>query len=150
MGQAPFIEIKEVTKIYGDNVILDEISLNVEYGKILGIIGKSGEGKTTLLDIMMGFLKPEKGKVYFQSRDILKDMKDVEEQFGFAAQEGSFYDKLTVRENMNYFGELYGMDKSDREKRIKELLKLVELTGQEDKKAGSLSTGMKKRLDIAC
>ncbi len=148
--QPPFIEFKKITKIFGEKLILSNINLGIPFGEIYGIIGKSGSGKTTILNVLIGYLKPESGQVLFQSRDIDRDVESVRQQFGFAAQEGSFYRKLTVRENLKYFGILYNMDDKEIEAGIPSLLKLVDLGGTEDTLAIDLSSGMRKRLDIAC
>jgi len=107
MPRAPFIEIKEVSKTFGKNVVLNNLNLKIPYGEIFGILGKSGSGKSTLLKILIGFIPPDKGNIFFQSRDINYDIFEVRKEFGFAAQEGSFYPNLTVEENLKYFGKMY-------------------------------------------
>jgi len=150
MLQPPFIQLTGISKIFNKNIVLEDLNLSVGYGEILGIIGKSGSGKTTLLNIIIGFLKPDKGSVIFQSRNIHKDEINVDTQFGFASQEFSFYDKLTVDENLRYFGSLYKIKDKTLDQRIPELLKFVDLEDKRNLLASNLSTGMKKRLDIAC
>ncbi|MBS3143889.1 ABC transporter ATP-binding protein [Candidatus Woesearchaeota archaeon] len=146
----PFIAFLDITKIFGKNVILDNLELEIPYGEIFGIIGKSGSGKTTLLSILVGFLNPERGKVFFQGLELRDNYNKVMEQFGFTAQEGSFYPKLTVKENLEYFGTMYNLSSASIKNRIPELLRLVNLQDDKDKLASELSSGMQKRLDIAC
>jgi len=150
MAEQPFIQFENITKSFGAKVILDNLSLNIPYRDIFGIIGKSGSGKTTLLSLLVGFLKPDKGQILFQSRDIHRDLQSIQQQFGFAAQEGSFYPKLTVDENLWYFGKMYNIPTNVLKERIPELLRLVELEDAHDLIAWKLSSGMQKRLDIAC
>ena len=150
MPRAPFIEIKEVSKTFGKNVVLNNLNLKIPYGEIFGILGKSGSGKSTLLKILIGFIPPDKGNIFFQSRDINYDIFEVRKEFGFAAQEGSFYPELTVEENLKYFGKMYNKNSDYIKKRIPKLLELVELSKKESAIAGKLSAGMQKRLDIAC
>jgi len=150
MSAQPFIQFENVTKSFGRKVILDNLSLQIPYKEIFGVIGKSGSGKTTLLSILIGFLKPDKGQVLFQSRDIYRDLQSVQQQFGFAAQEGSFYPKLSVAENLNYFGRMYNISQLVLKEKIPELLRLVELEDAKDLLGWKLSSGMQKRLDIAC
>lgn len=150
MADQPFIQFENITKTFGKKVILDNLNLNISYKEIFGIIGKSGSGKTTLLSILIGFLKPDRGQVLFQSRDIYRDLQSVQQQFGFAAQEGSFYLKLTVEENLSYFGRMYNVTPLVLKERIPELLRLVELEDAHDILGSKLSSGMQKRLDIAC
>jgi|SRR3989344_4174971 len=148
--EQPFVQLENVSKWYGKSLVLDKISLNIPYGDIFGIIGKSGSGKSTLLTTIIGFLKPSEGKVYFQSHDIYNDIREVQQQFGFAAQEVSFYPRLTVSENLQYFGKLYNLTTKQVKERIPQLLKLVNLGGNEKLLGWKLSAGMQKRLDIAC
>jgi len=148
--EQPFIQLENISKRYGNINILDKVNLNIPYGEIFGIIGKSGSGKSTTLGIIIGFLEPTEGKVYFQSRDIYKNLDEVQAQFGFAAQEVSFYPRLTVRENLEYFGKLYNLKSRELKQKIPELLKLVNLEGTEHLQGWKLSAGMQKRLDIAC
>lgn len=150
MAEQPFIQFENITKTFGKKVILDNLSLGIPYKDIFGVIGKSGSGKTTLLSILVGFLKPDKGQVLFQSRDINRDLQSVQQQFGFAAQEGSFYPKLTVEENLWYFGKMYNINSNVLKEKILELLRLVDLEDSHDLIAWKLSSGMQKRLDIAC
>tara|TARA_Y100000034_G_scaffold135951_1_gene209970 strand:+ start:2054 stop:3028 length:975 start_codon:yes stop_codon:yes gene_type:complete len=150
MTKQPFITFLDITKIFNKNVILDTLSLEIPYGEIFGVIGKSGSGKTTLLSILVGFLKPEKGKVFYQGQEITDVHNQIRQQFGFTAQEGSYYPRLTVKENLEYFGTLYNLSSPELSIKIPNVLKLVNLEGEENKLASNLSSGMQKRLDIAC
>src|SRR3989344_850129 len=127
MGAVPFIQVKSVTKGFGKNLVLDNITVDIPYRKVFGILGKSGCGKTTLLNLIIGFYKPNKGSIYFQGKDIFKDMGDIEKRFGFSTQGLSFYPKLNVIENMYYFGKMYNLDDKEIKERSSELLKLVNL-----------------------
>lgn len=146
----PYIEFVNITKKFGDNLVLDNLNLKVPYGEITGIIGPSGSGKTTMLNLLIGFLKPTKGKILFQSRDIFKDFHNVTTLFGFGTQSFSFYEDLNVEENLFYFGTLYKIKKSEIEARANELLKLLELDYARKTPGKLLSSGMGRRLDIAC
>ena len=144
------IQLKEVTKKFGKNVILDSVSLAIPENKITGIIGASGEGKTTILKLLIGFYKPTSGEVLYLRKNIFKEMKDIEKYFGFATEDGSFYNKLTVRENLFYFARLYGVKTSKIQDSVEEKINLVELQDAIHTLAEDLSIGMKKRLDLAC
>src|SRR3989344_9614830 len=150
MANPPFIEIQHLKKAFDQKIILEDVNLSIPYGEIFGIIGKSGSGKSTLLNILIGFLKPTQGQILFQSRDIFHDLDNVKQQFGFTAQEGSFYPKLTVRENLEYFGELYNMHSADLNQEIPRILRYFGLEDSEEVLGSQLSVGMQKRLDIAC
>ena len=95
----PFIEFKNIRKKFGKNEVLKGVNLDIPYGERFGIIGVSGSGKSTLLNVLIGFLRTSEGAVYYNLRNILKEKKDVRKTFGFAAQDGSFYNDLTVMEN---------------------------------------------------
>jgi len=144
------IEFKEVSKRFGKNVVFDSICLAIPEGKITGVIGASGEGKSTLLKLIAGFYEPDKGKIFYRKREIKKDRDTISRLFGLAIEDGSFYEKLTVQENLFHFGFLYGVNKKILKERVKELLSFVGLDEAKNTVAENLSVGMKKRLDLAC
>jgi ABC-2 type transport system ATP-binding protein len=153
----PVVKIRGVSKSFGPKLVLNNISLDINEGEIFGIIGQSGAGKTTLLECLVGFLNINQGEIEYKSDDnvynyvsIKKHAKELNKNIGFAMQHPSFYDKLTIKENLEYFATLYNIPKQFIEARIKKLLDLVELTGDENTVAENLSGGMQKRLDIAC
>ena len=142
------IKIKGVSKSFSSNQVLRDINLSIPAGGIFGIIGINGSGKTTLLKVLIGFYNSDKGEVFFKGRDIKK--QDISRSFGFATQDNCFYDKLTVEENIKYFGRLYGLKEDFINEHMKNLLLLVKLYDAKDKVADELSSGMKRRLDLAC
>lgn len=146
----PLIQLKNISKKFGRHLVLDNVNFDVDYKDVFGVIGISGSGKTTILNIMIGFLRASSGQVTYQGRPISKEKSEIERTFGFATQGGSFYGKLSTKENLVYFGKLYGLGKGEIEERAKELLNLVELQYAQDTLANELSTGMQRRLDIAC
>ncbi|MFH0936231.1 MAG: ABC transporter ATP-binding protein [Candidatus Woesearchaeota archaeon] len=144
------IQLIGVTKKFGNNVVLNNISLGIPEGKILGLIGTSGSGKTTILRLIIGFYKPDNGQILYNGQNIFKNSREIRRTFGFATQDNCFYDKLTVEENIRYFGELYGLTREFVDNHIDEVLNLVKLNNVKDKLAENLSTGMQRRLDLAC
>jgi ABC-2 type transport system ATP-binding protein len=145
-----FIQLKGVTKTFGKNKVLDEIDLSIPEGKITGIIGASGEGKSTILKIISSFYKVNSGEVLYSRRNIKDDTKNIKKSFGVAIEAGSFYEDLTVHENLFHFGKLYQIKKSILNRRIKGIIYFVGLTDARNVLAKNLSLGMKKRLDLAC
>src|SRR3989344_6464933 len=145
-----FIQLKGVTKRFRKNVVLDNIDLSIPEHQITGIIGASGEGKTTILKLIIAFYKPDQGDVLYLKRSVLRDIKYVRRLFGFSTEDGSFYENLSVKENIFHFGNLYKMNRSDLKERYENLVELVGLTRAQRTLAKNLSVGMKKRLDIAC
>lgn len=103
------IQVRSLSKSFGKNLVLDNIDLDINENEIFGIIGVNGSGKTTLLKSLVGFYKPEHGAVFYNSKPLAKVMKQIKHSVGFTTQENSFYPKLTVIENVKYFGSLYGL-----------------------------------------
>lgn len=150
MKKEVLIQATNITKKFGQNVVLDGLNLDIPLGKIFGIVGINGSGKTTLLKILIGYYKPEKGTILYTGEDISKRLNDVRATFGFATQSNCFYLKLTVWENLFYFGRMYGLNDDVIRKNIQTILPLVKLEDAKNVLAENLSTGMQRRLDIAC
>lgn len=148
--EEPILQLHSVSKKFGKHLVLDDVTFDVDRGDLLGIIGLSGSGKTTLLNILIGFWKQSKGELLFQGGKISRNLRAIRQLFGFATQGGSFYNKLTVRENLIYFGRLYGMNSTQIKERTDELLSLMDLEDAIDVLAENLSKGMQRRLDMAC
>jgi ABC-2 type transport system ATP-binding protein len=149
------LKVDKVRKYFGDNKVLDCLTIDIKQGEIFGVIGSSGSGKTTFLHTLIGFLQPDSGSVFFSANDgtykeALASDREVKKRFGFAAQMPSFYEKLTVMENLDYFGALYGLSKDARRNNAHTLLELVDLQHAKDMLSKNLSGGMQRRLDIAC
>ena len=145
----PLLEIKEVSKSFGAKKVLDNLSLELYPGEIVGLVGRSGCGKSTLIKILVGYYRPDGGKIIFNGRDVTRHFNKVKEIVGYTTQENSFYEKLTVYENMVYYSNLYNISFRARRERINYLLKSVELYSSKDVLAGNISGGMKRRLDFA-
>lgn len=144
------IKLSSVSKSFGANNVLNNIDLAIPKGKILGLVGISGSGKTTLLKMIVGFYRPTKGNIFLDGKDILKHNKAVKSIFGFGSQENCFYGRLNAEENVKYFAELYGLTDDYINTRLDSVLKLVGLYDSRKTLGENLSTGMKRRLDIAC
>lgn len=149
------LSARNITKIFGTNIVLQNVDLDIRSGEIFGLIGSSGSGKTTLLNTLVGFIQPDIGDVYFAknsgNRTSLSKNKDlIKKHIGFSTQIPSFYHKLTVLENLEHFGTLLGLEENYLKRRINALLDLVGLTNAKHAYGGQLSGGMQKRLDIAC
>lgn len=143
------IKFTNVKKRFGKKEVLDSVNLSIPEGKITGIIGASGEGKTTILKILMGFYKPTHGEITYAKRKISKESKEMKKTFGFSTEDGSFHERLTVYENLSHFARLHHLPKKRIKERAEELMELVGLTYAKKTLAGNLSMGMKKRLDVA-
>lgn len=158
MSSAIAVKFENVAKRFGNNLVLDKINLSINEGEIFGIIGRSGSGKTTMLNLLIGFMRPQEGNILYNItesgvesfKSVLTNPVDVKKKFGFAAQTPSFYPKLTVMENLRYFAALYSIPKSSINSKADELLEMTNLTKFRDLISQNLSGGMQKRLDIAC
>jgi ABC-2 type transport system ATP-binding protein len=126
---------------------LDNLNLKVEEGEIFGYIGPNGAGKTTTLKIMMGLIYPTSGNVRIFGRDI-KDI-NIKMDIGFLPEAPYFYDYLTAREFLDFYSQLFGLAKKERERRIEELLDMVDLRLVKDTQLRKFSRGMLQRIGIA-
>lgn len=144
------IEVKNLSKSFGKHEVLKDVSLDIPSKKIFGIIGPSGCGKTTLLKTMIGFWDADSGEIFYETRDLKKNSKFIRQIVGFATQENCVYPKLTVRENLEYFGTLSNVPRSTLMSNIGKVIKFVRLEDSANELAENLSGGMQRRLDIAC
>lgn len=146
------LSVKDWSVSFGKFNVIKKLNLKIGKSEIYGIIGVSGVGKTTLLTSLTTVIKPDSGSLFFDFGKGLENVSGKEELYksriGFSSQEGSFYPELSVEENLSYFASLYSIPSI--EKRISEVLRLVELSKFKDVKASKLSGGMQKRLDIGC
>jgi len=145
----PILTLKNITKNFGSRTVVDSLNLDIMDGEIFGLVGVNGSGKTTILRLIIGFYAADNGEILFNSQPFSR-VQDIRRKFGVATQDKCFYPNLTVKENVEHFGKLYGMGDSELQESIKDTLKLVELYDVRDMLARKLSGGMQKRVDIAC
>ncbi|MBT4540046.1 ABC transporter ATP-binding protein [Candidatus Woesearchaeota archaeon] len=143
------IEFVNIDKAFKTHKILDNLNLSINQGDLIGLIGKSGEGKTTLLRVLIGFYKIDSGSIIFKDKDITKKTSLIRDVVGFCTQDNSFYPELSIEENLFYYGRLYKIKRRKLKQTISKLLDLVDLTNHKKKLAGRISGGMKRRLDFA-
>ncbi len=144
------IEIKKISRTFGEFKALNDVSLDIEKGTIFGLLGPNGAGKSTLINVLSCQMRPTTGSAFISGLDVVSDKKDVLSIIGVVPQENSFYDELTVAENLGYFGSLYGVATIDIKKRSHRILEMLQLTEKGSSRASTLSGGMKTRLNIAC
>lgn len=137
------IEIKDLTKKYGNNYALNNVSLNIERGDAFGLIGKNGAGKTTLIDTLMGLREKDSGEIKIFNQNSKKGLETARKKIGYST-EAAFYNDLSAYENLKYFAALKGAS----DQSIRQALKVVELENNR-KPFKSFSLGMKKKLSLA-
>lgn len=153
--QVSCLKIESITKTFNSNTILDRIELTIPAGEILAIIGESGSGKSTLLLTLVGFLEPDAGDVILTLQDqapisIIKHPEAIKKITGFSTQTPSFYNKLTVKENLQYFAALYGLTGLEATEQCDKIMQYTGLKTASEIPAQLLSKDLQKKLDIAC
>lgn len=141
------VEISHVQKQFRKHIVLQDISLTVEKGKIFGMIGPSGCGKTTLIKVMVGMLKADQGQVTVLGEPV--PQFDLIEKIGYMAQSDALYTDLTGNENLQFFAKLYGSPKKKRVEQIAYAAEVVQLTDALKRRVQDYSGGMKRRLSLA-
>lgn len=149
-----FIEIKNLSKSFGDYVVLDNISLNITAGENVVLFGKSGTGKSVLLKCMVRLMMPDSGEIFIEGQNVLtlsqKKMNEIRRQTGFLFQSSALYDSMTVKENLEFpLIRNFNFTALERERKIKNVLEKVSLEESIDKMPAELSGGMKKRIGLA-
>src|SRR5262249_5385462 len=141
----PMLEVIDLTKDYGGTLALDRVSFQVEEGEMFGLLGPNGAGKTTLLSIVCGLLPATAGQVRLHGRPMFENSQAFRREIGIVPQEVALYAELTARENLTFFGELYGLGGATLRGRVEEVLAAVGLTAQADQRVHTFSGGMKRR-----
>ncbi len=144
------IRTENLTKRYGRGVLaLDDVSIRIGHGEIVGYLGPNGAGKTTTIKILTNLLRPTSGHAYINGIDANRRPKEALCHVGALIEVPGVYDYLTPRDTLTYFGKVHGMTSRDIDDRITEVLQLVKLDDWENKRIGSFSTGMQRRFGIA-
>lgn len=143
------IELQGLTKRYGSVVALEGVSLSVPQGCLYGLLGPNGAGKTTTLRILATLLAPDQGSVRLAGLDALADPRRVRARLGYVAQEVAIDKILSGRELLRLQGDLHHLPRRDREQRLEELIELLGMGDWIDRRCGTYSGGMRRRLDLA-
>ena len=144
------IEIRNLEKSYSGLQALRGVNLTVKTGEAYGLLGPNGAGKTTLISILSGFVAPTRGACSIEGMDILRQPLVVKPLIGLVPQEVSLYSALTGRENLAFFGRMYGVRGKALEERIHVLLDFAGLSERGNDRVGTYSGGMKRRLNLVC
>lgn len=149
------VEVRNLTKSFGDNLVLDDISLDVKVGENAVVFGRSGTGKSVLLKCIVKLLVPDAGEIIVDGKNVHKlnekDLNDLRKEIGFLFQGSALYDSMSVKENLEFplIRNKKEMSSQQRDDKIHEVLKAVDLELAIDKMPDELSGGMKKRIGLA-
>ncbi|HEV7810697.1 MAG TPA: ABC transporter ATP-binding protein, partial [Candidatus Limnocylindrales bacterium] len=144
------VVMQDVARRFEDRDVVHEINLTVPRGTILGIIGPSGAGKTTTIRMLTGAIAPTRGRIRVMGTEPKRFSRAERERIGYMPQLFTLYDDLTAGENVDFVASLFGMLFRRRRRRVKEVLKVVDLWDARKRRAGRLSGGMQRRLELAC
>ncbi|WP_153558181.1 ABC transporter ATP-binding protein [Roseimaritima sediminicola] len=147
--EQPIVAIRNLSKRYGDFQALDDLTLSVARGHILGFIGPNGAGKTTTIKILVGLAKPTSGSATIAGVDCTQQSSEIKRLVGYMPDGFGSYDNMRVREYLDFFGAAFGLPRRQRIRRIAEVLEITSSTYMQDRYVESLSHGMQQRIGIA-
>jgi len=144
------IEVRQLTRRFGAFVAVDNLSFDVRRGEIFGFLGSNGAGKSTTIRMLCGLLRPSSGAARVGGVDVARDPEAVKQRIGYMSQRFSLYELLTVDQNIQFFGGVYGLDASRLAERRRFVLEMAGLAGRESALARDLSGGWRQRLALGC
>src|SRR5512146_2568153 len=144
----PAIRVQHLQKSFGDNHAVQGVSFAVEEGEIFSLLGPNGAGKTTTISMLSCLLRPDQGDAYVLGHSIREDALGVKSVLGVVPQEIAVYEDLTARENLTFWGKMYGLRGSPLRRRVEEVLQVIGLTDRARERVGKYSGGMKRRVNI--
>lgn len=150
MNQEISVETRNLTRRFGKFVAVDQVSISVYQGEIFGFLGANGAGKTTLIRMLSGLLTPSLGTATVAGFDVHRENEKIKEKIGYMSQRFSLYDDLTVSENIDFYGGIYGLAREKLHSRKKALLQQTGLEHYSDQMTGDLPLGIKQRLALGC
>jgi ABC-2 type transport system ATP-binding protein len=149
MTKDAIITVTNLTKLYKKIHAVNHISFEVMQGEIFGFLGPNGAGKTSTIKILTGLIQPTSGTATILGKDIRTHMVEIKRTIGVVTEDSNLYDELSVFDNLQFVGQLYGVPRQKREQKIEELLEKLGLTEKKEAKFATLSKGMKRKVIIA-
>lgn len=145
----PIIQIEELSKRYGDSLVVDHLNIQIQEGEIFGFLGPNGSGKTTTIRMLVGLSKPTEGRASILGHDVLSDIAEAKRYIGVVPDISNLYDELSARKNLLFMAKLYGVPSDQRDSKADELLKTFGLYERRNDLFNTFSRGMKRALTIA-
>ncbi|MCD4690218.1 ABC transporter ATP-binding protein [bacterium] len=149
MKHEPVIEVRNLTKRYGTTTAVDNLSFTVHRGEVFGLLGPNGAGKTTAISILSCLIAPTSGTAQVCGFDVVRKSLDARSRIGVVPQEIALYPSLSAKQNLLFWGRMYGVAGNELESRVDELLEVVGLTERGSDRIDTFSGGMKRRINIA-
>ena len=149
MKEKNVIQVKNLTKKFGDFTAVNNITFEVKQGEIFGFLGANGAGKTTAMKMLIGISKPTSGEAQVANFDVYTNPEDIKKNIGYMSQKFALYDDLTVKENITFFGGIYGLSYKQISEKRKQLVKELKLEKIVNELVGSLPLGWKQKLSFS-
>src|SRR5690348_16361019 len=147
---APVIEVEHLSRRFGALTAVDDVTFAVRRGAIFGLLGPNGSGKSTIIRMLCGVLVPSGGRAAVLGHDAATEAEQIKRRIGYMSQKFSLYSDLSVRENIDFYGRIYGLGPDRLAERSRAVEELTDIVGMLDQLAGTLSGGWKQRLALAC
>jgi len=144
------VEVHELSRVFGDFVAVDRISLTVEKGQVFGFLGPNGAGKSTTIRMLCGLLQPSSGVGRVAGFDVMTESETIKRHIGYMSQKFSLYDDLSVEENIDFYTGIYNVPRDKRKERKSWVLEMAGLNDKQHYLTGSLAGGWKQRLALGC
>ncbi len=149
MNKNKVIQVEGLTKMFGDFTAVNAITFDVEKGEIFGFLGANGAGKTTAMKMLIGISKPTSGNATVAGFDVYTNAEDIKKNIGYMSQKFALYDDLTVKENITFFGGIYGLSRAKIKEKSNELIEELGLQDVANQLVGSLPLGWKQKISFS-
>lgn len=149
MNQEKIITVKNLSKKFGSFIAVNDISFEVFKGEIFGFLGANGAGKTTAMKMLIGISKPTSGEAFVADFDVNSQAEMVKKNIGYMSQKFSLYDDLTIKENITFFGGIYGLSRNQIKEKTAKLISNLGLENEVNKLVGDLPLGWKQKLSFS-